>query len=35
MGVEIVAYRKAATDLGREDEVDDDWPARLTPNDEG
>jgi ABC-type nitrate/sulfonate/bicarbonate transport system substrate-binding protein len=28
MQLEIAAYRKAATELGREDEFDDDWPAK-------
>jgi hypothetical protein len=28
MQVEIAAYRKAATELGRADEFDDDWPAK-------
>lgn len=28
MQVEIACYRKAATELGREDEFDDEWPAK-------
>ena len=28
MQLEIACYRKAATELGREDEFDDDWPAK-------
>lgn len=28
MQVTIAAYRKAATELGREDEFDDEWPAK-------
>ena len=26
--LEIACYRKAATELGREDEFDDEWPAK-------
>ena len=26
--LEIACYRKAATELGRENEFDDDWPAK-------
>lgn len=28
MIIEIAAYRKAATELDREDEFDDEWPAK-------
>jgi len=28
MQLEIAAFRKAATELGREDEFDDNWPAK-------
>lgn len=28
MQVEIACYRKAATELGRQDEFDDEWPAK-------
>jgi len=30
MQVEIACYRKAASELGREDEFDDEWPAKST-----
>ena len=35
MQVEITAYRKAATELGRADEFDDDWPAKKQSMDVG
>ena len=34
MQLEIACYRKAATELGREDEFDDDWPAKSSTDNE-
>jgi len=34
MQLEIACYRKAATELGRENEFDDDWPAKSSTDNE-